>query len=151
MKLKYSTLLILMFLAVQGFAQTKRPAPKPAPKPVQKTKMLKYYTHSYDSFRMELRQKHVPGLVYIYSDHFGNVKAFEKNVLNDTGTVRFMDSAKFLVYKLNAPEDEQLAVSFGLEDMPALILMDANGWEIDRLIGFRTKKEVFDFIEQVNH
>ena len=51
------------------------------------------------------------------------------------------------VVSIDVDENEELAASYGISSIPCLILF-INGKEDSRVVGFRNKEEVLDFIKK---
>jgi len=97
-----------------------------------------------------------------------DAKSFEENVRNFNGKVMVDffaawcppckmlspileeiagENQNYRIYKLNIDENMELAQEFGVMSVPTMILFD-NGKEFDRMIGFRNKTQVLDFLNK---
>ncbi|HEQ60615.1 MAG TPA: thioredoxin, partial [Firmicutes bacterium] len=55
-------------------------------------------------------------------------------------------SGRLKVAKLNTDEAQHIAVQFGIQSIPSLVLIK-NGQEVDRMIGARPKQAIADWID----
>jgi thioredoxin-like negative regulator of GroEL len=108
---------------------------------------IHYFTGSETDFKVEMRSKRKPGILFIANDKGKASQAFESKTLNDTGIVKFVDS-NLVAYRVDAPEHPFVATDYSIEDIPCVILFDRNGREIDRVTGYKTIDEFKKFIKQ---
>lgn len=155
----YISLALVCLCTIQVQAQTAKkkqpvkhkqaqPQKHASTQPAGSTHQLKYFNGGNTDFKVEMRSKHIAGVLFIHNELSRTSQAFEQKVLKDTSVARVIDSCKMIVGKMNAEDDPYGAMSYEIKDIPALILFDNNGREIDKMFGYHNTEEVKRFLRQ---
>ena len=95
-----------------------------------------------DNFDEVVMKSEKPVLIDFYADWCGPCKMMSPIV--EQISEKYAD--KYVVCKVNVDEQEELAVKFGIQSIPTLVLVK-NGVETGRAVGYRDYKGVTDFID----
>ena len=121
---------------------------KPA-EPKADTKTIKFFKGEEPKFKVEMRSQSKPGFIFFSHEKSVEANTFEEKVLHDSNIVRYVDS-NLLALRVNGPDYPYVVMGYGLESLPAVILFDRNGREIDRFYGMKSKSEFLAFLKQIS-
>jgi thioredoxin-related protein len=111
-------------------------------------KTIKYFKGDDVKFKAEMRSSSKAGFIFFTHEKSVEANTFETKVLHDTGVVKFIDS-NLLALRINGPDYPYVVMSYGLDNLPAVVLFDRNGREIDRFYGYKDKLEFLKFLKQI--
>lgn len=98
---------------------------------------------SFEEAKAAATDKNQPILVEFYSDECIWCVKLDSAVFSDTAGINYF-SNKVILAKVNAKVDTTLAKTYKISGYPTAVLVDKDGVEIDRVVGFY---EVADYIE----
>ncbi|MGZ5244772.1 MAG: thioredoxin family protein [Bacteroidia bacterium] len=110
-------------------------------------KEIKFFQGNLQDFETLLLDKGKPGFVFLYSDGQRESMAMNR-MMEDQSVINYVDS-NFLAYKVNVEENPQIALQYGIENVPCLILIDTFRRERDRLYTYRAPQDFRKFLNQV--
>jgi len=94
------------------------------------------------NFEQEVKKSEVPVLIDFWAPWCGPchmVSPIVEQLSKDY-------SGRLKVAKLNTDEAQNIAVQFGIQSIPSLVLIK-NGQEVDRMIGARPKQAIADWLD----
>ena len=110
-------------------------------------KSINWFNGTQDAFQDSATRWKKPSFIYIFIDTWDACKGFENNVLTDTNVANFVDS-NFVTFKINMEFNPNEAMKFMIDEVPAVILFDKSGKEIDRLQGYHGIAEFRKFLKK---
>lgn len=118
----------------------------------QKTKTIKpkkitFYEGTLAGFETLLLDKGKPGFVFLYSEGQKGSVAMQR-MMENQDVINYVDS-NFLAYKVDVEADPMIALEYGIENVPCIILIDNFRRERDRLYSYRTPHDFRKFLNQV--
>ncbi len=125
---------LLVISAVLVFAEGAADAPKAA------------YVTDFAMAKELAADGNKPIIVDFYTDWCTVCKKFDKEVLTDQKAIDFL-GREVVFAKINAEVDTNVSQAYRIRGYPTFLLTDANGQEIDRMVGFLSPD---DFIQTVN-
>ncbi|RYD69221.1 MAG: thioredoxin [Sphingobacteriales bacterium] len=140
-KLRNYIYILLAFLLL-GFSQN---ASAQAQK--KQPKEIKFFQGNLPDFETLLLDKGKPGFVYLYTNGQRDCMAMNR-MLQEKEMVQYVDS-NFLAYKVDVEENPMIALQYGVETLPAVILIDNFRRERDRLYNYRSAADFRKFLNQV--
>jgi hypothetical protein len=115
----------------------------------QRMPEIKFFNGTLQDFQVAAKDKGVYSVLYLHGDNDDAKQIlYDRRVMADTAVVEMLDTAA-MVYQFNVNTDYNVALRYQLEDLPALILFDKNGWEISRLYGYRSPAEIVKFLKEI--
>jgi thiol:disulfide interchange protein len=75
-------------------------------------------------------------LIDFYTEWCGFCKKMDEEVYPDAGVASLI-SEKLIAVKVDAEQDRQLAQKYSVQGYPTTVIVDAEGAEIGRIVGFR--------------
>ncbi len=122
--LKRATLITTILVAIMFGACSEREPLTEAP----------YYTSLDEAMKVAAKEdKYV--VIKFYTDWCQWCTTLDTVVLVDSAAIEFFDKEMLLV-KTNAEEDTALANRYNVRGFPTLVMVDAEGKEVDRLVGY---------------
>src|SRR5688500_17997994 len=140
----YITLISALIIVFSANAQTKK---APQKTPVKTQKQVNFYESDYVKFSEMLLDSGKPGVIYLY---FKAHRPSEQmtSIFEQKHIVEMIDS-HYYAYRANVREDVELALKYGIQDVPCIILIDKSHREYDRLYGLKSAEEVERFLRQL--
>ena len=112
-----------------------------------KTPVINWFNGTQDAFRDSAVKRKKPAFIYIFIDTWDACKGFENNVLADSGTIAYVDT-NFMAFQINMEFNPNEAMKFMIDEVPAVILFDKSGKEIDRLQGYQSVADFRKFLKK---
>ncbi len=131
----------LMFLLITGVSLMAQTVKKNTPAGII------FFDGSLPAFEILLQDSGKPGFVFLYSAGQRESAAI-KRLLEDESVINYVDSA-YHAYKTDVTENPQLALKYGIENVPCLIIIDKNLRERSRIYGYRTPADFINLLKQV--
>lgn len=104
------------------------------PEPTEPLTEAPYYTDLAEAKKVAAEEdKYI--VIKFYTDWCKWCKTLDTVVLVDSAAIDFFDNEMLLV-KTNAEEDTALANEYNVRGFPTLVMIDAQGNEVDRLVGY---------------
>jgi len=122
----------------------------------QKSLTVDFMHADYSEVLSKAKQENKPMLVDVYATWCGPCKRLDKIVFSDDEAGKFINS-QFISLKVDGEKGEgpELLKKFNIPGYPTILLVNQNGEEIDRLVGFDGNKEEWmqtlkDYLEGKN-
>ena len=135
---------IYFLLAITLLAFTYTASAQSAKKQVEE---IKFFEGTLPQFKTLLLDSGKPGFVYLYINGQRDCMAMNR-MFQEKEIAQYVDS-NFLAYKVDVEENPDVALLYGVETLPAVILIDNFRQERDRVYNYRTSKDFRKFLNQV--
>jgi hypothetical protein len=109
---------------------------------------IHYFQGELIDFQVAAKERKMPALLYLHGDNDAQQILYDRRTMSDTSLISMIDSA-LVPFQVNVAEHYNIALKYGIEDLPVLILFDKNGWEIDRLYGRHKPSEIIKFLKEI--
>lgn len=109
-------------------------------------KPIKYFKGTQNQFENLLRDSSKPGIIFVVTGNCWQCDKYENNVLKSPAVINIIDSS-YYIYKVDAGENPDIVFQNELNDIPALLMLDANGRITDRLEGAADIDKVKKFLK----
>jgi thioredoxin-related protein len=87
-----------------------------------------------------------PMVVFFFTTWCGYCKKMDRETWKDPAVIDEM-SRNFIASRVDVERSEQLAVPFGIETYPTIVMLDGGGREISRAVGYRTPRELLRWLD----
>jgi hypothetical protein len=113
-----------------------------------KPKSIKFFRGSLPEFETMLLDNKKPGFILLYSTTQRESLAMSR-MLDDKEIIKYVYSAGFQALKIDVAEYPDIALQYGIENVPCVILIDNFRRERDRLYNYRSPEDFRKFLNQV--
>lgn len=111
-------------------------------------KTIKFFKGNLPEFETLLLDKKKPGFILLYSATQRESLAMSR-MMDEKDIVKYVDSAGFQAMKIDVAEYPDIALQYGIENVPCVILIDNFRREHDRLYNYRSAKDFRKFLNQL--
>nr|WP_319373614.1 thioredoxin fold domain-containing protein [uncultured Methanobacterium sp.] len=98
-----------------------------------------------DMMPPEVQAAHAPILVVLYAPRCSACRQFESETLNNPDVQQKLST--YSVMKINVDTSPEQASRFNSNVIPTMVLLDANGKEIRRNVGYMTASDFINFLK----
>lgn len=136
MKYLLSTLLLIFFISCSSNTADEAEAQ------AQKSSAVNFMHTNFAEALSKAKQENKPMLIDVYATWCGPCNRLDKIVFSDEEAAKFIN-AQFVSLKVDGEKGEgpELLKEFNIPGYPTILLIDQNGEEIDRVVGFDGNKE----------
>jgi hypothetical protein len=139
-KLFYTLFAVLCMFSTMHVSAQNTNSPKP--------KTIKFFKGNLPEFETMLLDNKKPGFILLYSTTQRESLAMNR-MLDEKEIVKYVDSAGFQAMKIDVAEYPDIALQYGIENVPCVILIDNFRREHDRLYNYRSAKDFRIFLNQI--
>jgi len=148
-------LILMPFMAYADTGETSTSSPKPSDLADNEKKeksaqpeMKINWSASYDEAKETADRDKKKLFINVFASWSGWCKKMDKETFADKNIIESL--AGFSCYKISAEDDEAFVSKFNVKEFPTIIILKADGGEIERATGFKTAKELAKFLKETS-
>jgi thioredoxin len=131
------TLCLTLGLAVPVLAEDKKADPKEPEKPGA------FQTLTYEKALEKAKSEKKLVMIDFYADWCGPCKLMDRDTFSKEDVTKFLKE-KTIAVKIDVDKNKDLAKQYKINAIPCLVFIDAEGKEVERILGFRPAEKFLE-------